>query len=140
MSKVTGFGGCVSVIGPLLGGGHGILQGRYGLAADNIVSARLVLGNGTAIDVSESSNPELFWAVRGAGHNFGVVSSFEMKTYDVPEDDQWTFLDFVYTWDQLEEVLDVVNAFTEEGAHPEELVILGAIARSPPLDPENVSG
>lgn len=51
---------CVGYISPILGGGHGWNQGRYGLAADQLVSARMVLANGTAITVSEDSNPDLF--------------------------------------------------------------------------------
>ena len=64
---------CVGYTAVLLGGGHGILQGRYGLIADQLVSARMVLANGSAVTVSADSHPELFWAIRGAGHNFGIV-------------------------------------------------------------------
>jgi FAD/FMN-containing dehydrogenase len=61
----------------MLGGGHGLLQGHYDLLADNLISARMVLANGTAVTVSSESNPDLFWAIRGAGHNFGIVTEFE---------------------------------------------------------------
>jgi FAD/FMN-containing dehydrogenase len=63
----------------MLGGGHGLLQGHYGLLSDNLISARMVLANGTAVTVSSESNPDLFWAIRGAGHNFGIVTEFEYK-------------------------------------------------------------
>ena len=91
------------------------------------------------MDVSNSSNSDLFWAIRGAGHNFGVVTSFKMKTYDIPIDDQWTFVDLVFTLDKLEEVLYVVNSFTQEERHPEGLAILGAVVRIPAIDSKHVS-
>ncbi|KAF2214235.1 hypothetical protein CERZMDRAFT_6798, partial [Cercospora zeae-maydis SCOH1-5] len=59
-----------------LGGGHSMLQGQHGFAADNLVSACLVLVNSTAITMSRTSHPELSWALRGAGHISGIVTSF----------------------------------------------------------------
>lgn len=73
---------CVGYMAPILGGGHGWLQGRYGLEADQLISTRLVLANGTVTTVSEESNPDLFWAIRGAGHNFGFVTQAKMRIYD----------------------------------------------------------
>ena len=61
-------------MGVALGGGHGTLQGHYGLLADQIVAARIVLGNGKAVTASKKKNSDLFWALRGAGHNFGIVT------------------------------------------------------------------
>ena len=69
--------------GPSLGGGHGWLEGRYGLVGDNLVETRMVLANGTAIGVSATSNPDLFWATRGAGYHFGIVTEFRSNVYDV---------------------------------------------------------
>src|ERR1700753_1122435 len=68
----TGICECVGVTAPMLGGGHGWNQGKYGLPADQVVEARIVLSNGTAVTVSDTYNPDLFWAIRGAGHNFGL--------------------------------------------------------------------
>ena len=65
----------------MLGGGQGPLQGLHGLIIDNVVSLRVVLGNGSAISVSSNDNPDLFYAMRGAGQNFGVVSSAQIRTY-----------------------------------------------------------
>ena len=80
---MTGACECVGLTAVALGGGHGFLQGYHGLLSDQILSVRLVLANGTAITVSSTSHPDLFWALQGAGHNFGVVVSFEWKIYDV---------------------------------------------------------
>lgn len=63
-----------------------MLQGRYGFSADNLASARVVLADGSAARASATENTDLFWAIRGAGHNFGIVTSYDLKLYDVGED------------------------------------------------------
>jgi len=76
---VTGTCECVNYMGPALGGGHGWLQGHYGLIADQFRSLNVVLANGTKITVGPDH--ELFWAMNGAGHNFGIVTSANIKIY-----------------------------------------------------------
>ena len=79
-------GGAVSttgVAGLTLGGGLGWLMGKHGLALDNLVSAQVVTAAGDVIEASERSHPDLFWALRGAGANFGVVTSFEFQLHPV---------------------------------------------------------
>lgn len=72
----TGVGGLT------LGGGYGWLSGAHGLTIDVLVEVELVLASGEIVRASETQNPELFWAVRGAGQNFGVATEFVLKAFE----------------------------------------------------------
>jgi FAD/FMN-containing dehydrogenase len=79
-------GGAISttgIAGLTLGGGLGWLMAKYGLAADNLTSVELVTADGEAIEVTEASDPDLFWALRGGGGNFGIAASFEYELHPV---------------------------------------------------------
>jgi FAD binding domain-containing protein/berberine-like enzyme len=71
------------IAGLTLGGGLGWLGGKHGLACDNVLSVDIVTADGALLTVSPAEHPELFWAVRGGGGNFGVVTSFEYRLHDV---------------------------------------------------------
>jgi hypothetical protein len=134
---VTGVCECVGSVAPLLGGGHGLLQGEYGLLADQLVSARLVLANSTAIKVSNTSHPDLFWAIRGAGHNFGIVTEYTEKVYDARPNETWGFEQFVFAGHQLEQLYTAVNQMKR--LQPPQVVEWGLITRMPAIDPVNVN-
>ncbi|KAB8228825.1 FAD-binding oxidoreductase [Aspergillus alliaceus] len=70
------------VAGLTLGGGYGWLSGRYGLVIDNLRAVQMVLADGTVTTVSEDNHPDLFWAVRGAGHAFGVAVEFTFQMHE----------------------------------------------------------
>lgn len=107
--------------------------------SDNLVEARVVLGNGTAVVASSTSHADLFWAIRGAGHNFGIVTQFSYKIYDVPSNNSWAWESFVYTADKVEALYAQINALTEAGTQIAELFNYSFFARVPAIDLMNVS-
>lgn len=79
LTAVAGGVGAVGFAGLATGGGYGPLLGRFGLAADNLLSAEVVLANGDVVTASEGEHPDLFWALRGGGGNFGVITSLRVR-------------------------------------------------------------
>jgi len=81
----TTAGGCptVGIAGFTLGGGEGRLMEKYGAACDNLLSAQVVTVDGRQVETSQQSNPDLFWAIRGGGGNFGVVTALEYQLHPV---------------------------------------------------------
>ncbi|KAF2207199.1 hypothetical protein CERZMDRAFT_63028 [Cercospora zeae-maydis SCOH1-5] len=88
LATVGGTVADTGVGGLLLGGGYGHLSGKYGLTIDNVVSITTVLASGDIVKTSESEYPDLFWALRGAGQNFGVATEFVLKAY--PQQEAYT--------------------------------------------------
>ncbi|KAJ5514554.1 FAD-binding type 2 [Penicillium fimorum] len=105
---VTGTCECVSVIGPALGGGHGWLQGHHGLVSDQFVSMNVVLADGTLKTIDETS--DLFWAMKGAGHNFGIVTSLTSKIYPIEHRD-WAIETITFSGDKVEAVYQATNDY-----------------------------
>jgi hypothetical protein len=83
----TTSGGCptVGIAGFTLGGGEGRLMDKYGAGCDNLLSAQVVTVDGRQVEASLTSNPDLFWAIRGGGGNFGVVTNLEYQLHPVDQ-------------------------------------------------------
>ncbi|KAI0427305.1 FAD binding domain protein [Xylaria sp. FL1042] len=131
---VTGICHCTSILGPGLGGGHGALQGRYGLVSDQFVSMNVVLGNGTMITVDETRHSDLWWAMRGAGHNFGIVTSVSSKIYDI-QNPNWAYTSFIYTGDKVKSVFDTINNLFPRGTQSVDILTLVLFVNNYDVDP-----
>lgn len=139
MSQASGSASCVGLLGPGLGGGHGRWQGFYGLVSDNFIKLNTVLANGTAVTVSETSNSDLFWAMKGAGHNFGIVTSAEMKLYDRGPD-TWYYKIYIWNQTNIETVFEKLNEFRKDGTQPKEMAVnYGAFTLIPDISATEVS-
>lgn len=128
-------------MGPLLGGGHGIRQGKHGYLADNLISARVVLANGSVVMASATSHPDLYWALRGAGHNFGILTSIEYKIYDLPIQEEWAVTELIFDGEKVETLYSALNALSENGEKmlSEDLMNYSGFMQIPAVDAKNVS-
>ncbi|KAI0886282.1 uncharacterized protein GGS22DRAFT_199566 [Annulohypoxylon maeteangense] len=92
----TGACSCVGMLGATLGGGIGRLHGLDGMIIDALQSVRLVTANAEIVEASEHSNPELFWGIRGAGFNFGIVVSATYRLHPLYNRGIWTNADLLF--------------------------------------------
>jgi FAD/FMN-containing dehydrogenase len=121
----TGIGGLA------LHGGLGFLTRKYGLTADNLVSADVVTADGALITADENSHADLLWALKGGGGNFGVVTSLEFRLHPVgPE--VWFMLTF-YPAGEAEKVLEFFRSFMPEA--PDELMAIAIYWNAPEGEP-----
>ncbi|KAF2009754.1 Glucooligosaccharide oxidase [Aaosphaeria arxii CBS 175.79] len=110
----------VGVGGLTLHGGYGLISRSKGLTLDNIVEATVVLANSTVVTASTTQNPDLFWALRGAGAAFGIVTNFKFKTFTAPENN------IVFNYQvspgnaaQLAQIINAMQNFTRFEQPPE---------------------
>lgn len=123
INSTTGFGGLC------LGGGFGWLTRKYGLTIDNMISADIVTADGELRVASASSEPDLFWAIRGGGGNFGVATSFELEVHPVGPQIHAGLV--IYPGDQAHEVLRAWREFMDDA--PDELTVWAVLRKAPPL-------
>jgi len=133
----TGFGDTPSVgIGGLtLGGGVGFLVRKHGLTIDDVLGAELVTADGEVLHADSESHPELFWAIRGGGGNFGVVTRFQYRLHEVDA--------IVGGMLMLPATPEVIAGFVEAAAAaPDELSAIANIMVAPPMPflPQEVHG
>jgi FAD/FMN-containing dehydrogenase len=107
MATPSGFISTTGVAGLTLGGGIGYLTRRFGLTIDNLLAVDMVLADGSFVTASSEENPDLFWAVRGGGGNFGVVTSFEFRLHPVKT------VQFGPTFWPLQEAATVLRAYRD---------------------------
>lgn len=134
---VTGLCECTSLLGPGLGGGHGILQGRHGLVADQFVSMNVVNADGKMVKVDAKSDPDLWWALKGAGHNFGIVTSVTSKIYDVNHRN-WAWRYYIFSGDKVEKLYALINDhLLKNGTQRVDLQNYSFFFNQPAIDPDN---
>jgi len=129
LATPLGINSTTGVAGLTLGGGFGWLTRKYGMTIDNLVSADVVTADGKRIRVSESENADLFWAIRGGGGNFGIVTQFEFKLHEVRPEILAGLI--VFPFDQAKQVLTRYREFVESA--PEELNVWAILRKAPPL-------
>ena len=137
MATPSGFVSSTGVAGLTLGGGIGYLSRRFGLTVDNLLAADVVLADGAFVTASESSHGDLFWALRGGGGNFGVVTSFTFRCHDIGEGGMIIGGPVLY---DLADTPEVMRWYRELlPSLPEELsgwIAVLAIPSAPPFPPE----
>src|SRR5262245_11446714 len=126
LAAATGSCGAVGMAGLTLGGGYGPLIGRFGLALDNLVSAEIVLADGRIVTADDDHEEELFWALRGGGGNFGVVTEMRHRVHDLPNVLSGML---VYPFSEAKAVLERCTDIV--ASLPEELTVQVGIVGSP---------
>lgn len=124
-----GINSTTGIAGLTLGGGFGWITGKHGLTIDNLISAEVVCADGTVRVANADQNPDLFWAIRGGGGNFGVVSSFEFALHPIgPEVLSGLIVH------PMADAHDLLQSFRDICARaPDELTVWAVMRKAPPL-------
>ena len=128
LATTTGTISSVGLGGLTLGGGYGPLLGKFGLVADNLLSAQVVTADGCLLTANSQEHPDLYWALRGGGGNFGVLVSMEYRLHPISQVLSGLLL---YSLDQAGAVLRHYNDFIQ--TVPDELTIQPGFIRMPDL-------
>lgn len=138
LATPVGINSTTGIAGLTLGGGFGWLTRKYGMTIDNLISVDVITAEGKKIRASETENPDLFWAIRGGGGNFGVVTQFEFQLFPVGPEIFAGLI--VFPFSQAKQVLSKYRQFVSSA--PEELNVWVVLRKAPPLPflPEQVHG
>ncbi|HEY3046386.1 MAG TPA: FAD-binding oxidoreductase, partial [Polaromonas sp.] len=129
LATPIGVNSTTGVAGLTLGGGFGWLSRLYGLSVDNLVAAEIVTADGQLVRADADSHPDLFWAIRGGGGNFGVVTMFEFALHPVGPQVLAGLIVFPHA--QAQQVLTQYHAFVER--MPDQLNVWAVLRQAPPL-------
>ena len=129
LATPLGINSTTGIAGLTLGGGFGWLSRRFGLTADNLISADVVTADGRLLVASERENPDLFWAIRGGGGNFGVVTSFEFRLHPVGPMVYAGLI--VHPFADAKSLMEGYRKFVQTA--PEELTVWVVMRKAPPL-------
>ena len=138
LATPVGINSTTGVAGLTLGGGFGWLTRKYGLTVDNLVEAEMVTADGQRVLASAHEHPDLFWAIRGGGGNFGVVTQFVFALHDVGPTVLCGLV--VYPLEQARSVLERYRDYV--ATVPDELCVWAVLRKAPPLPflPDAVHG
>jgi FAD/FMN-containing dehydrogenase len=138
LATPVGINSTTGIAGLTLGGGFGWLSRKYGMTVDNLESAEVVTSDGRVVRASATEHPDLFWAIRGGGGNFGVVTRFEFRLHPVGPAVLSGLI--VYPISEAKSVLRRYRDFVARS--PEELSVWAVLRKAPPLPflPEHVHG
>jgi FAD/FMN-containing dehydrogenase len=129
LATPLGINSTTGVAGLTLGGGFGWTTRKLGLTVDNLLSADVVTADGKLVRASQDENEDLFWALRGGGGNFGVVTSFEFKLHPLGPEVLSGLI--VHPLDQARELLPAYRRIAKEA--PDELTVWVVMRKAPPL-------
>lgn len=138
LATPVGINSTTGLSGLTLGGGFGWLTRKYGMTIDNLISADVVTADSRKIRASETESADLFWAIRGGGGNFGVVTQYEFKLHPVGPEILAGLL--VFPFAQAKQVMTKYREFIESA--PEDLSVWVVLRQAPPLPflPADVHG
>ncbi|WP_170476189.1 FAD-binding oxidoreductase [Ruegeria arenilitoris] len=125
----TGINSTTGIAGLTLGGGFGWTTRKFGMTIDNLLSAEVVTADGAIVTASPNSHPDLFWAIRGGGGNFGVVTSFEFQLHDLGPEVLSGLI--VHPIEKAPELM--VEYAKIADTSPDELTVWSVMRKAPPL-------